>query len=178
VHVFFFETYNITCDSKYYSPRHVYYSALCNTNGALSKFYGSSDIRRVVKHSPFVLFKHVYEKIFDKWGPEIYTTLLHRFRHPRDTLFHYLHHYYVIYEGWKHNFTHYIEPLGDLEYDAVLYRIEDHPNALNHIFSQITTHQPRFYTMNDNFNSDEISIRLRQFLSKQYPISSSFEKDI
>jgi len=172
---FFFENFDITCDSDYYSHQRVYYSALCNTNGALSKYYGS-DTRHVVKHSPFVLYKHVYQRIFEKWGSDIYSTLLHRFRHPRDVLFHYLHHYYVIYEGWKHNFTYYLEPLGDLEFDAVLYRIEDNPEKLNHVFSQLLKQEPRFYTLNDNFQSKETGKQLKDFLEKQYPYPSIFEK--
>jgi len=152
----------------------VYYSALCNTNGKLDKAYGKQE-RFVVRHSPFVLYKNVYEKIFLKWRAEIYNTLLHRFRNSRDILFHYLHHYFVINEGKSCNYTHIIDNVGDLQDDAVLFRIEDDQKSLDWVFKQIEINEPRFYTLNDVFQKPETAQKLKAYLGKKYPIPSSFE---
>jgi len=170
----FFEEQNITCDDSYYSARNVYYSALCNTNGALNKKYGVQP-RHVLRHAPFVLYKSVYEKVWIKWREEIYESLLHRFRHSRDILFHYLHHYFVINEGNLYNLTYFMEDLGDLQEDALLFRLEDNDKQLDFTFQQIDEIEPRFFTLNDVFQSPSTSKKVKTYLSRKYPNPSSFE---
>jgi len=173
---FFFDFYtNISCDSSFYDASQVYYTALCNTHGALIDRYGRAD-RFKLQHAPFVIYKNAYEKLFERWEQDIYQTLLHRFRNPRDVIFHYLHHHFILNEGYSCcNFTAEIEASGDVDENILFYVLTDDPRSMEAMIEVITATTPRFFTINDNFKKNETIDRFKKFLGTIFPIPSAFE---
>ena len=147
--------------------------ALDLCNDLLDKKYGHKN-RKMMMHSPLVIDREIWAKLYDEWPEYFECTARSKFRSVGNIAPEFLYRYYLVYEGF-----------GNAVSAKTSYLVNDYWGLENNRFFNaiglffVRLKKRPFITLNDNFGySPKPSVvnALTAYLEKQYPIPSKFEQ--